>query len=293
MSTGQSSNDPRDSDYVKTRREDVPPMRPSLRPVQRTPTPREVNFEDEAAPSRPPARARNDETMPFRPAQRPAMALLCIVDDGQDEGEIVRLRADKYVLGRVEGDIRIPHDSLISARHAELSRQLDKGETSWCICDLGSTNGTYFRIATATMEANQQVLIGGKQYRFDDPLQAVCAAADAADDAPGTRRAFGNKVGSLLPALVELTEQGEGQRYPIPQAECWIGRDPQQCAVVLASDAMVNPRHVRIFRDNAGRWNLEDAKSHNGTWLRVNKVRFKRTSQFMLGEQRFILRFLR
>src|SRR5205814_2597429 len=80
--------------------------------------------------------------------------------------------------------------------------------------------------------------------------------------------------GSLLPKLVALGEKGEGQCYPIGQTDCWIGRDPGQCTIVLGDDPMVSPRHVRIYRDDSGQWRMEDAESRNGTWLRINKVRF-------------------
>ena len=43
------------------------------------------------------------------------MATLCILDDGRDDGEWVRIRGDKVVIGRNEGDICIPHDTMILA----------------------------------------------------------------------------------------------------------------------------------------------------------------------------------
>src|SRR5262249_1478703 len=66
-----------------------------------------------------------DDTHAYRPMRRPPLALLCILDDGKEEGEWLRLRADHVIIGRSEGDITIPHDSMISGRHAELSRRPD------------------------------------------------------------------------------------------------------------------------------------------------------------------------
>jgi pSer/pThr/pTyr-binding forkhead associated (FHA) protein len=275
---------------------EIPPLPfPSL-PSERTPTLRELSVGgDLSVPPPPlpfPLAAPDRDVTPFRPSQRPPIALLCIVDDGQEDGEIVRLRADRYVFGRVEGDVVIPHDSLISSRHAELTRHLDRGRTVWYLRDLGSTNGSYVRIITANVESGQKMLIGGRHYRFDDPLQSAVKAAEAEDEAPGTRRALGGGAPSLLPQLVALTEKGDGQRYQIGQTDCWVGRDTKRCGVVLADDPMVSPQHVRLFRDSDGHWKMQDGKSRNGTWFRIHKVRFKRTSQFMLGEQRFVLRFL-
>src|SRR5437763_9558768 len=61
------------------------------------------------------------DTVPFRPFRRPPTPLLCILDDNGDEGEWIRLRGDGLVIGRSEGDILFPNDSMISGRHAELA----------------------------------------------------------------------------------------------------------------------------------------------------------------------------
>src|SRR5262245_2611300 len=56
------------------------------------------------------------ETVAFRPLRRPPMALVCVLDDGKEDGEWVRVRDGRLVIGREEGDIRIPHDDMMSAR---------------------------------------------------------------------------------------------------------------------------------------------------------------------------------
>src|SRR5262245_8973242 len=54
-----------------------------------------------------------DDAVPAeRPRDRPPMALLCILDDGKADGEWVRLRGDRCLIGRTEGDVRIPHDGM-------------------------------------------------------------------------------------------------------------------------------------------------------------------------------------
>ena len=60
---------------------------------------------------------------PYRPTQRPPLALLIALDDGKGDGEVVRLRTDRFVIGRTEGDLLIPHDQQISGRHVEITRQ--------------------------------------------------------------------------------------------------------------------------------------------------------------------------
>src|SRR5262249_6857798 len=71
-----------------------------------------------APPAAPPPVA-----LPYRPTQRPLMALLTVLDDGESTGEVLRLRNDRFVIGRSEGDLRIPHDTLIAARHLEIVRK--------------------------------------------------------------------------------------------------------------------------------------------------------------------------
>src|SRR5688572_21012439 len=63
--------------------------------------------------------------VPFRPVRRPPMASLCIVDDASDDGEWVRIRDGACVLGRSEGNVIIPHDGMMSSKHAEITRVLE------------------------------------------------------------------------------------------------------------------------------------------------------------------------
>jgi pSer/pThr/pTyr-binding forkhead associated (FHA) protein len=295
------------------------PMPPVTKKIVRTPTLHEAVLDDEAAPGAPapaaprprrpslgigsgPRRVPSSLTSPpepdteaFRPTQRPALALLCILDDLGDDGEWLRLRAEKTVFGRVEGDVIIPHDLLMSSRHAELTRQVLKTGTCWDLRDLDSTNGTFVRIGTAALENGQQLLLGGRHYRFDDPLQQAAqappvAAAGEDDVATATRRALGGSPAGPLPSLVELTKQGEGRRFAVGGTDNWIGRDAAHCGIAIPDDPMVSPRHARLYRDAKGRWMMQDGRSRNGVWFSIHKVRLKRTTYFQLGEQRFLLK---
>ncbi len=96
----------------------------------------------------------------------------------------------------------------------------------------------------------------------------------------------------LLPSVVVLTLQGEGERFLLTRPENWIGRDAGTCAVVREHDALLSPRHARIYRDRKGRWHVENNKSLNGTWLRIDEMALDAACQFQLGEQRFLLRVL-
>jgi pSer/pThr/pTyr-binding forkhead associated (FHA) protein len=242
----------------------------------------------------PPAPADTDPE-PFRPRQRPPMALLCIVDDGKEDGEWVRLRNDRSVIGRGEGDIRIPHDAMMSGRHAEISRQQVQGAIRWFLTDLQSTNGTYVRVGSALLKHGQEILIGHGHYRFEAALGLPDkeGGAPAADEAPQATVSWHEQpVRNLVPSLVELARPGGGPRVPLSLAEYWIGRDAASCAIVRADDALVNARHARLYRDAKNQWHIENNKSRNGLWVRIEQMPLSAACQFQLGEQRFVLRVL-
>ena len=262
-----------------TRLESVEEIRAATRAV-RTPTLKEE--------------APGAETVPFRPTRRPPMALLCVLDDGQLDGEWVRIRAAEFVIGRGEGDLVIPHDTLMSGRHALLSRQVEKGRYRWYLTDLQSTNGTYARVGKAALKHGQELLIGSRRYRFEAAGGGPPAEGGAAEgEAPrGTQGWEVAGPAGGTPSLVELTSRGEGQRFLLTKPENWVGRDATQCAVALANDPAVSPRHARLYRDAKGRWFVENARSLNGTWVRLDKIPIDGTGQFQLGEQRFLMRAL-
>jgi pSer/pThr/pTyr-binding forkhead associated (FHA) protein len=234
------------------------------------------------------------DTTPFRPSQRPPLALLCILDDGKEEGEWVRLRGDRYVIGRTEGDIVIPHDNMMSGRHAELARHLDQGHYRWHLTDLNSTNGTFVRVGTAALKNGQELLIGGCCYRFDAAPQSaptMVEAPMAAEEPPAKTLGWPSVLpAGVVPSLLEVTAQGEGRRYLLSKPDNWLGRDAGTCAVVLAHDPLVSPRHARLYYDAKGRWYIENNSSLNGTWLRIDHMALDAGCQFQLGEQRFLLR---
>jgi pSer/pThr/pTyr-binding forkhead associated (FHA) protein len=262
-----------------TRLESVEEIREATR-AERTPTLKE--------------QVPGGDTVPYRPTHRPPTAMLCILDDGQLDGEWVRIRTAKFVIGRAEGDLAIPHDTLMSSRHAVLFRQAEGGRTRWYLTDLQSTNGTYVRVGKALLKPGQELLLGSRRYRFEAPGGAGPTAPVAgATGAAAPRGTQGWEVAvpaGTTPSLVELASRGEGPRFLLNGPEHWIGRDPSQCGVVLANDPTVSPRHARLSCDARGRWFLENARSLNGTWVRLDRIPIDGTGQFMLGEQRFLLR---
>jgi len=231
------------------------------------------------------------EAQPERPQNRPPMALLCVLDDGQHDGEWFRLRGDRWVIGRTEGDVHVPHDGMMSGRHAEITRQRLPGGFRWLLTDLQSTNGTFVRVGNTVLRHQNELRIGSTHYRFEAP--AAPAPADM-PPTPGqvTQSYHGPAVRSLVPSLVELAPGGTGQRFPLTLPEYWIGRDVRTCPIARPDDQLLSPRHARLFRDAKGLWHIENNRSLNGLWLRIDQIPLEGACQFRLGEQRFLLRVL-
>ena len=259
------------------------------------------------APGAPPATAPPqppEDTAAFRPRHRPPMALLCILHDGDAGGDWIALRMERYVIARNEGDIRIPHDSQISGRqHAEIVRtRLENGTFRWQVADLGSTNGTFARVSKLNLAHGSEVLFGQTRYRFDAGLPAAPAPAPPPPPVdqfttlrPGSSPLI--RLPSVVeipkPALVEITPAGDGERIALIRDEYWLGRDPMHCAIVPRDDPFVSPRHARIVKGENGRWRVENNRSRNGVWLRMAQpLPVNEMCQFLLGEQRFILKVL-
>jgi pSer/pThr/pTyr-binding forkhead associated (FHA) protein len=233
----------------------------------------------------------DDDPAPYRPQLRPPMAVLCVLDDGKDEGEWIRLRGDRFVIGRTEGDLRIPHDPMMSGRHAEISRQQVQGAYRWQITDLESTNGTYVRVGNVLLKHGQELRMGRSHFRFEAAQSVAEAETRAAPAQQGTLSWQGQPVQQMVAALVEIVRGGPGTRHALLQAEYWIGRD-SRCGIVPADDPFLNAQHARIYRDAKGQWHVENNKSRNGLWARIDQVPVPATCHFQLGEQRFLLKVL-
>jgi pSer/pThr/pTyr-binding forkhead associated (FHA) protein len=232
------------------------------------------------------------EVQAERPVERPPIAMLCILDDDKSDGEWLRLRGDRTVIGRTEADVRITHDGLISGQHAEIIRQRSSNGFRWVLVDLQSTNGTYVRIGSTPLRHENEVLVGSGRYRFEaGAIPEPSAASESGPSAQATRAWASEPMRVLVPSLVEITPAGPVQRFMLTLPEYWIGRDPQQCTIPRPADILVSPRHARLHRDAKGHWHIENNKSLNGLWFRVGEpIPLGNACRFRMGEQQFIFR---
>jgi FHA domain len=224
----------------------------------------------------------------FRPSLRPPTPILTIYDDGTESGETVRIRQQEFVIGRTEGDVAIPHDGQLSSRHAALQFKESKGKSRWTLVDLKSKNGTFVRIGHAVLDHGMEFIVGRTRLRFEcRPVAHAAGSKSSRAAEQATQMWQDHSAAELSPTLIELTAAGAGHRVLLNKPEIWLGKDAGHCQMVLPADPFVSARHARIRCDEEGRWVLENNKSVNGVWLKIDQIAFKGSCRFMLGEQQF------
>ena len=272
-----------------------PPLNKTPRPVNRAAAAVGLNS---GGPANEPAAAAipQDAATPYRPLHRPPTILVCVLDDGSTtEGEWFRLRSSSLTVGRTQGDILLPQDSMVSSQHLEITLRQTDGRYRVALRDLESRNGSFVRAARVTLRDGQEMLIGGRRYVFSAGGAAgVDANTDGADSGAtrGWHAGSAADLAKLLPALQEVVadEAAEAPRYPLHNDEQFIGSDPQVCAIVLPEDPFISRVHARIQRDNRGRWVIENQKSLNGLWFKFSDIAIDATGEVQVGEQRLLIK---
>ena len=230
------------------------------------------------------------ETGPFRPLNRPPMALLTALDDGsKNKGEVWRVRGPRHVIGRAEGDTLIPHDLDISARHAEITCRWMDGRYRWHLQDLESTNGTFLRVSKVPLRHGKEVLLGSRRYEFRIPQEKQDAPPETSE-AKVTHKYQGLPATvheQAFPRFVELDSQGDVHEFLLTPSSHFIGHDPATCGICVSGDSFVSEKHARLWQDDRERWMIEDCQSTNGIWVSVQRLPLETNSEFQLGEQRF------
>jgi pSer/pThr/pTyr-binding forkhead associated (FHA) protein len=245
-----------------------------------------------AAPALAPA-ASDQGVTPYRPTHRPPVPLLTVCDDGQNDGQVIRIRGTQFTIGRTEGDLQLPADEMVSARHAEIVCQPVGGTYRWVVADLQSRNGLFLRVRRATLSDGTEFLVGQGRYRVEFPA-AASPHHETVDQAPGRpvdgtgTRGWDPGNPDHRPMLIEVLPAGSGARIPLAGVDQWIGSDPG-CAVCRAGDPFVSPRHVQIGRDPKGTWSIRNNGTANGLWVRMPQFVVARECAFQIGEQRFRL----
>src|SRR5271157_2421731 len=196
------------------------------------------------------------------------------------------------VVGRTEGDLKIPIDGRISSRHVEITLQTVGGLHRWVVTDLQSTHGMFVRVSRTVLAERAEFLVGNGRYRFDSP-QALADATVAQIADPAVSGATQGWDGSPSPfrppAVTELIGNEIGNRILLVKPEYWIGTDPTG-SICRSDDPFCEPRHVRLFRTLNGSWYAEHNRTQNGLWLRMSQIVVDPVVRFQIGEQRFLLK---
>jgi pSer/pThr/pTyr-binding forkhead associated (FHA) protein len=226
------------------------------------------------------------------------MAILLVLDDGsRKQGEMIRVRKDRTVIGRESGDVLVAHDSSMSSQHAAIVREFDQGHYRWSLEDCGSRNGTFVRLARVVLKAGQELLIGSRRFRYQ-PAETRTSSAEQAGNASDTaapkatmqwQAVSSADVEKMYPSLVEQKSSGEhGQKLTFTTDEMKLGANSEMCSLVIGDDPFVSPEHALIRKSHKGQWVIEDVGSTNGLWLLVRTLPLAGKCEFQLGEQRFI-----
>ena len=171
-----------------------------------------------SAPPVPPG--RTDAAVPFRPALRPPIAVLEVMDDDGKTGELIRIATDMITIGRSDANITIPHDSQISAEHARIVRQVVDATYQWVLTDLDSTNGTFVRVKRATLKNGQRFMIGMHRYCFRNAGAAAPTDEQAGSHSRGTTRGWHTvkpSTDNLESSLIRLNHDGTRRGFRLQE----------------------------------------------------------------------------
>jgi len=189
--------------------------------------------------------------------QPPKFKLVLIRGDGGQTASY-SLGGKEHIAGREDGIILFPDDDTVSPTHASFfyakSRLLVK--------DLGSTNGTYFRLTDPVELRNGDRFICGEQLFIVEEGMTVEPAADQ----DGTYFA-GTPLSNWFFRLTQVLKGGKpGAVHCARKAKVVIGREKADFS--FPDDKFMSHKHSAVEHRDGGLW-LSDAGSRNGTFMRL------------------------
>jgi pSer/pThr/pTyr-binding forkhead associated (FHA) protein len=220
----------------------------------------------------------------FRPILRPPVPVLTVLDDGSlEQGEDVRLRRERFSIGRTSGDVQLPNDASISGAHAEIRRTSWKGGFQWHLHDLDSVNGTFVRCVRAVLHQNAIIVIGARRFRLRNPLEpnSMPAVAHETNHLAGV-----HMPATVWPVLVEASTKPGAEEFPLRAERLVIGRAGGGADIELDDPLLAN-RHAELKRLRDGTWMIAAESTRNGIWVSVSAVGLTPHCFFRCGEQRF------
>lgn len=191
--------------------------------------------------------------------QQPGQAKLVLIrGDGMD-GVSYMLGGTDHVIGRSEGAILFPEDTLLSPRHANFL--LKEGHLT--VSDQGSANGVYVRIRRPMRLDSGGMFLVGEQI-----LQVETSAPDLGPqpDAEGTYFYASPRRPSRIRLIQRLRGGDVGMIFRARGESLTIGREGND--VNFPDDPFISGRHaqVEVVDDH---FVVTDLGSKNGTFLRL------------------------
>ncbi|NKB89961.1 MAG: FHA domain-containing protein [Acidobacteria bacterium] len=227
------------------------------------------------------------QTLAYRREGTPLKAWLHRITSAKEREEPYELKATMTKVGRETGDLLLPADVFLSSPHAKF--YFDKS-LLW-VEDMGSANGSFVRIGDRTPLAfGDTVVVGHQALRLDDPDEVLESASTGTTDGELQTAAYGRPAADYVACLSALLADGTvGSRYLLDSRDWVLGRERGD--IVFARDDYVSNDHA-VIRYVAGRHEVEDLGSENGTFMRVDAPRALREGDaVMLGRQVFVVRF--
>jgi class 3 adenylate cyclase/pSer/pThr/pTyr-binding forkhead associated (FHA) protein len=189
-------------------------------------------------------------------------SLVVVRPDGS-HGQACKLEKEVTILGRVEGDIVFPDDTLVSRKHAKFTVAPDGVQVE----DMKSANGVFWRLRSPhSLEDGDIILMGRQMFRFY--LKKAQPAGKPPEKGKDAKKDDKAEKPSDAPAeLVRMMPGGvEEARYPIAPGENILGRT--RGTLTFPQDAYLSSQHACVRHEN-GKFTLEDMNAANGTFVGV------------------------
>lgn len=202
------------------------------------------------------------KTMYFSGSQAPGRAKLIVVKGDAGDGVSYQLNGSEHLLGRSEGAILFPDDTLISPRHANFLYRDGK----LFVRDESSTNGVFIRIRNPVPVESGGAFLVGEQL-----LQVEAAAPDFGPqpDAEGTYYYASPKRASKMRLIQRLRGGDIGIIFRARGDSITIGRENND--VNFPDDPFISGHHSQVGIGSDGRFTLTDMGSKNGTFVQIGE----------------------
>ncbi len=219
----------------------------------------------------------------FRPEEAPQIEVSITevrVDGSFGETQLVR---SEVTIGRENCDFSYPADALVSPVHARIQLR----DRRLFLSDQGSRHGTFIKLRQdAALAPGRVFLLGRNLFRLSlrpPPGAGLLENRDTAATLSITdHAAFAEGIVTVEQVRLDGTAI---QTFSLNKSETTFGRTRGD--LVFRDDPYMSGLHARIV-GNSGRFILQDLKSRNGVYLRIEReVELEDGNEFFLGEQLF------